>query len=518
MKLFIGFIFVVIFYSFSPTSIIRAEEQGYALNIEFDSDTDWFIVSIKVDGEIHFIENEIHHGDKSDVKIFNDKTQIMVQVMKTPYDQSRTQLTLNILFTSNHPELELRLEKGFIGETHIAFYGFTGNKFQCLNQFTHANVESNPVKNPFFYILENNKIQECSFPIEYNSKTPKRQVFAIYYPWYGIPNESSNDYEHWAPISSFDSDHSANFPLIGLYDSLDERVLETHKKMAISADIDGFLCSWGGIGTREDNAFRKYLEVISEDNFSLGVYYESLRGKSEPLMKNTQIIDELVYLIENYGNHSSYLVFDDKPVIFIYQAETQLRSPSFWGEILESVEAIAGPCVFIGEFRDPAYLDIFDGIHIYNELNILTHKNQMKKHAIFRRTLSKTSWIGILFDLIGTRKIFFQRKIGVGMVTPGYDDRETRTPSNYVPRNNLTTYETYWSNLNELTLDWVTITSFNEWHEGTEIEPTFEYGSQYLNETRIHSLHFKQSQNIQSDDDVFEYPQVPSLMRVKLYE
>jgi hypothetical protein len=41
--------------------------------------------------------------------------------------------------------------------------------------------------------------------------------------------------------------------------------------------------------------------------------------------------------------------------------------------------------------------------------------------------------------------------------------------------------------------DWVLINSFNQWHSGTEIEPSAEYGEQYLTLTREFAARFKKS-------------------------
>ncbi len=39
--------------------------------------------------------------------------------------------------------------------------------------------------------------------------------------------------------------------------------------------------------------------------------------------------------------------------------------------------------------------------------------------------------------------------------------------------------------------DWVLITTFNEWHEGSEIEPSVEYGSLFITLTNEYATQFK---------------------------
>ena len=38
---------------------------------------------------------------------------------------------------------------------------------------------------------------------------------------------------------------------------------------------------------------------------------------------------------------------------------------------------------------------------------------------------------------------------------------------------------------------WVTITSWNEWHEGSDIDVSVEYGDFFLNRTKIYSDQLK---------------------------
>jgi hypothetical protein len=71
-------------------------------------------------------------------------------------------------------------------------------------------------------------------------------------------------------------------------------------------------------------------------------------------------------------------------------------------------------------------------------------------------------------------------------VIPGFDDRKVRNPSFWVSRahGDQLTYDEFWQLSLRSRPDWVLITSFNEWHEGTEIEPSSEYGDRFLERTR----------------------------------
>ena len=68
---------------------------------------------------------------------------------------------------------------------------------------------------------------------------------------------------------------------------------------------------------------------------------------------------------------------------------------------------------------------------------------------------------------------------------PGYDDTGTdRVDAFAVDRKNGNYYRETWSAAVASQPDWVLITSFNEWVEGTMIEVSTSYGDLYLNLTR----------------------------------
>ena len=56
-------------------------------------------------------------------------------------------------------------------------------------------------------------------------------------------------------------------------------------------------------------------------------------------------------------------------------------------------------------------------------------------------------------------------------VGPGYDARRGDGDPRVKPRRNGRTYDTMWSAAIRARPDRITITSYNEWHEGTQIEP-----------------------------------------------
>jgi hypothetical protein len=78
------------------------------------------------------------------------------------------------------------------------------------------------------------------------------------------------------------------------------------------------------------------------------------------------------------------------------------------------------------------------------------------------------------------------QKIWAAGVFPGFDDTRVpgRTNTIVVARNGGDTYRQSWTGALASSPDWITITSFNEWYEGSMIEPGVHTGNLYLTITK----------------------------------
>jgi hypothetical protein len=82
-------------------------------------------------------------------------------------------------------------------------------------------------------------------------------------------------------------------------------------------------------------------------------------------------------------------------------------------------------------------------------------------------------------------------KISALTVIPGYDDTKIRKPGLAVDRFDGRLYQLQWQAAIKADPHWVLITSFNEWHEGSEIEPSLEFKDKYLQITAEYTKRFK---------------------------
>ena len=86
-----------------------------------------------------------------------------------------------------------------------------------------------------------------------------------------------------------------------------------------------------------------------------------------------------------------------------------------------------------------------------------------------------------------------ERRVYAATVSPGYDDtlldRETTFS---VDRANGTYFDAQWSAAVAAQPDWIVVTSWNEFWENTHIEPSVNFGDQYLQITREFAARWKQ--------------------------
>ncbi len=298
-----------------------------------------------------------------------------------------------------------------------------------------------------------------SFP-SLSSARQQPLVLAFYYAWF--------DQNIW------DLTKVADMPTLK-YLSNDPSTIDRQIQMAKGAGIDVFVVSWWGAGNPTDVNFRTMLDVSAARNFKTAADFEI----TSPFYRNRgDVVNSLRNLLSTYANHPGYLRVDGKPVIFFWRDKgaSISRGLNFtvdeWAEIRKQVDP-NHTSLWIHEGIDYEYLRVFDGLHLYS---IAWSPNVFGEDAKWPRRV----------------KAFGYDKIWIATVMPGNDDRKTRRPDSYLrDRENGAFYRQTWQAAFATTPDWIIITSWNEWVEGTMIEPSVTYGNLYLDITREYAAQFK---------------------------
>ncbi|HEX4940290.1 MAG TPA: glycoside hydrolase family 99-like domain-containing protein, partial [Candidatus Kapabacteria bacterium] len=199
------------------------------------------------------------------------------------------------------------------------------------------------------------------------------------------------------------------------------------------------------------------------------LYFETLR--QGVAMEDAAIIEELVYALQQYGDHPAFLRHDNKPVLFIW-ASGRVTAER-WKTILAAVRQQAGPALFIGMGCDTLDLDVFDGVHDYT-VNAPTDLPR------YQRLCGNKTRHHFLLSPSGGRKLW------AATAMPGYDDRALTQRAEHllIPRDSGAYYRHTLQAALDSQPDWLLVTSWNEWGENTHIENSVVYGDLYERLTR----------------------------------
>ena len=255
---------------------------------------------------------------------------------------------------------------------------------------------------------------------------------AFFYPWYGT-DAHDGAYLHWSQLGHDPPNDIASsyYPARGLYSSADRLVMAQQMDEIRSAGIDEIIVSWWGQGSAEDLLLPAVIVAAHADGIAVAVHLEPYAGRTV-----ASTVADVAYL-RNYGITSFYVYRPfDLAVADWAAAKSALHAGG--GVTLFAQTGLAGDAAKAG----------FDGVYTYD---IVTYSGDK-----FRRLCAQAHAMHL---------------ICAPSVGPGYDAQRGSDDPRVKPRRHGATYDAMWHAAITSGADRVTITSFNEWHEGTQIEP-----------------------------------------------
>ncbi|CAD5111658.1 unnamed protein product [Dimorphilus gyrociliatus] len=314
---------------------------------------------------------------------------------------------------------------------------------------------------------------------------PNYNVHIFYYPWYGTPGVDkkwlhwNHPYlEHWNKIeqkkwptgrhSPPDDLGSTFYPKLGPYSSKNETIINNHMEQIKKAGVGVLVLTWYPPGSSDENGAPLdpvtilVLDSAHKHELKVCFHIEPYQGRNAQSM-NVNI----KYIIDKYGKHPAFyrrVAKDGRelPVYYIYDSYN--IPAASWSQLLRpnsglSLRGGKYDGIFIGLLVEEKHkIDLigagFDGFYTYFASDKFS----------FGSTLY--NWKS-LAEYAQRKNVLFIPSVG-----PGYNDRKVR-PWNYVNNRNRDNGKYYERSLKmafEIKPSILSITSFNEWHEGTQIE------------------------------------------------
>jgi hypothetical protein len=275
---------------------------------------------------------------------------------------------------------------------------------------------------------------------------PATDVQFFYYPWYGSPTVYGS-YRHWqqgghTPPLDIGSNY---YPVAGAYDSGDRDAVDRQLAWIRSAGVGVIIYSWWGRGSYEDGLAAGVLSEAAKYGIRVAWHIEPYDGRTA-----ASVVSDIEYIDSTYGSSPAFFrdaAHGNRPAFYVFDS----LAIGDWS----ALDQVNTANIVLTQTTDTSKTAHFNGMYTYD--------------VLAGATAGGWSGVGAYCQQHGL--------IWAPSVGPGYlDDRAV--PGNTTPtldRNNGATYDQEWTNAITPSIggspNWVTITSFNEWHEGSQVEP-----------------------------------------------
>lgn len=295
------------------------------------------------------------------------------------------------------------------------------------------------------------------------SPEPSYKVAAFYYPWYGNP-DIDGKWIHWTQNNHLPPEDIAAdyYPALGAYSSNDPAVVAQHMEWLRQAGVGVIITSWWGQGSREDRAVPLLLQIAESYDLKVAFHIEPYSGRTAE-----NLVRDIQYIYQRYGNSPAFFRSTEasqyspsaqpKGMFFVWSigvqgAEQNPVEANYWQAAIDTIHALPEGALIIANTRKADWIDggHFDGLYNYATL----HLEESGGFDWARSLPPDALYVPSVIPGFSARRV-------------GYEERT------FVPREDGATYSAQWTSALNTGVQpaLVTITSFNEWHEGSIIEP-----------------------------------------------
>ena len=307
------------------------------------------------------------------------------------------------------------------------------------------------------------------------TKTNTTKVYMHYMPWFNSKSISGSWGIHWRMANKNPEVILPNgqreiashyYPLIGPYDTSDPDLIDYHVLLMKYSGIDGVLIDWYGSYSvldygsilKNSNAFIEGIKRVGL-NFSL-VYedntaYEVARRKG--ITEITAAQEDLKYARDHYFSSPNYIEIEGKPLLLTFGPRF-FKTPTQWTEILSVLN------------EKPTFFPLWN------------HKYRVGDD----NAAGEFSWVDFTTTLEDLDHFYKNSSVGlrIGSAYAGFHDfyKQGGWGDSYghVDHQDGATLSQTLQKFQESHLPYLQLVTWNDFGEGTMLEPTVEFQYQFL--------------------------------------
>jgi len=336
------------------------------------------------------------------------------------------------------------------------------------------------------------------------AKTNPTKIYMHYMPWFET-NDSSPDGQwgyHWKMNNKNPNIIGADghrqiashyYPLIGPYHSGDREVIENHLLMMKYSGVDGILIDWYGTYNLNDYRSNKenaeqFITMIEKVGLEYAIVYEDrflpniVSAGLAPTNAAAAKVD-MNYMQANYFNDANYIKINNKPLLMCF-GPISLQTPAQW------------TTAFADLTTKPTFLTLW-----YESAD--AGMNASGEYAwVYQDNAHLTSFYNTRVPSLA---------VSMGSAYPGFNDfyDEGGAPAGInwtISHNNGATLDATLTMAQNAHVDYLQLITWNDFGEGTMIEPTVETGYTYVQKVKAFA-------GVQNQTDAF--PAISKLFNLR---
>lgn len=311
--------------------------------------------------------------------------------------------------------------------------------------------------------------------IEATHVNPNKHIFGFYYNWYGN-TETDGKEIHWAHGVIQQKDYkgpaefipggenlASNFyPELRSYSSTDSATIARHMQMMAQARIGVVVVTWWGNSYHGTEALPILMNEAQRQGLKVCFRIEPYAGRSAGSVR-----ENIKSILSQFGQYPAFYRISGKPCFFIY--DSYLIPAQEWASLLQpdgsiTIRGTELDAVMIGLWVKKGEEEYFiqsgmDGYYTYFAATGFTYGSTPANWTYLQRWAND------------------HEKIFIPCVGPGYIDTRVRPWNEQTTRDreNGKYYDRMFESALNSKVSYIGITSFNEWHEGTQIEPAIPF-------------------------------------------